>query len=131
MQLEHPALARLTCAECKEWQIDEKTWTRATRGRDKQPFKRPPGTPTPCGVCPRRGPQHEAETRLSARNVETVELYYQFRALGWEGLPAPCRNDGLLKENLTLIDRIMRQHERTQLGESVALALLPIIAKGK
>lgn len=129
MELSYPALARLSCSECKEWMIDTKTWTKELhRGK---PFKRAANCATPCAICPRKGPSHEAESRLSERNNQTIELYRKFRACGWDSLPPACRTDSILTDNFTLIDRIIRQQEQSELGQAMASAMLPFFASKK
>jgi hypothetical protein len=79
--------------------------------KDKRKQKRPAGSKTPCWECPKQSPENEKNCQLSERNIKTLELYYRFRACGWDGLPASCRGDSIVVRNFAIIDKIIRQQD--------------------
>lgn len=82
--LAHPEVARVSCADCQAWAYND-DWTRTKRlGRD---VPRPPGSPTPCGTCPKipasapeRTPEHAIE--LTTQNWQAYRHYLECRAVG-------------------------------------------------
>lgn len=121
--MEHPAVANLSCEECKKWLVDIETGKIKTRGG--KPQRRPAGSPTPCHACPKKSPEHAKQVELNQRNWATVRLFVRNRAMQGRALTPAEAADELLQRNFGLIDTILRQWE----GQRVADALGTAIAK--
>lgn len=103
----YPGLAAITCSQCKQYvyQIPEgKLETYQTDEGDLPVLRY--DVPTPCSTCPRGGPEYERNFRLSARNLEMVDLYDRVKAsLGAYRVPDVLAEDRLFSENMLIVDR--------------------------
>lgn len=119
----HPGPASIRCDDCKRYIYDLETGERKTHpgpGGRELPDLRYPGMPLPCENCPKQSPAKEKEYRLSDRNWKTLELYEQVRASAGACLSEAERRDPILRRNLAIIDRIMRQYERRRSAEELS-----------
>lgn len=115
----HPEHHALSCGECKRWIYDIKTAKPVLRGGAKQARK--PSQPTPCGQCPKRGPEHEKEMILSRKNARTLEIYLAARVGGLTELE---REDRLLRRNLAIVEQIFIQWNRQRTADAIGGAVL-------
>ena len=107
MMLRHPRMSELTCDDCRRWIVTLKETSVgivpefAERGGQRQ--ERRPTQPTPCGQCPRRGPEFEQRSRINRRNREAWSLFLRARA---GGLTDDERNDPIVRQTLSLCQRM-------------------------
>jgi hypothetical protein len=122
LQLYHPAVAAVSCEHCKAW-IYDKDWKRAQRGGRDAP--RPPGTKTPCGICPKKSPEHAKLLKLTRRNELLVRRYRQVQATAGACLSDAERADGWLASLLAIVDREFKEFEaHRQLRNTIDLLTL-------
>lgn len=128
----HPGAASIDCRDCAEWLYDLETGQRetATVGpqRDKRFIPRPKGTPTPCGYCPKKSPQHAKEIELSPKNLATFKLWKRARATGGEAIPQHLRGDFRLSQNFAELDGLKEMIEQGRQNKMIA-ALLTVATK--
>jgi hypothetical protein len=127
MMLEHPQVARVSCADCKKFWFDPAKGEFVMRGGKR--LERTPGTPLPCGVCPKKSPDNEKNCTLTEANQQVLELWYQFDACSWEGLPPACKGDRLLVRQFSLVNAVMKNHEKRQQGRMMADELMPFLLR--
>ena len=115
----HPALLAFSCADCQKWVYDFDTGERKTyrRGpkREEVPMTWPRGTAPPCKTCPKESPAKERDHILNFRNLKTLAIYQQVRATSGHCLTEAERADPVLRQNLAIIDAIVRKYEHHQL----------------
>jgi hypothetical protein len=107
--------------------VDIKTG-RIHRHWNKEPVKRPEGAPTPCHDCAKcsgsveKSPEIGRQAELSQKNQRTLELYYQHRAAGIEGIDDVTRhNFGLILQTIESFDRHLRRQTNSLLGTVLAI----------
>lgn len=122
----HPKIADLPCSQCKLFIYDDEG-NQSTYGGE--PIRRPPGTPTPCGTCPKESPERAAELELSPKNWKTLALFLRHRATGFRHLEGA---DAVLLDNFRALSAIFRQHEEERrergLTEAMQLAVQMAVA---
>jgi hypothetical protein len=125
----HPGVAAIRCRDCERYVYDLETGKlktyRSGPSREEKPQLRPAGTLPPCGDCPKGGKHREWETRLSAANLKTLALYRETRA----GVPLSRaeRRDSIVRENMALIDGLVRDWERHRQGEEFAMQVATLL----
>ena len=77
----------------------------------------PPPCRTPGESCPKGSPEEAPQHELSDRNWQTLQLYYRNRAVFGR---LADRFDELATANMGIIDRLVRDHERHELIDSMA-----------
>ena len=92
------------------------------RGKDQ---RRPPNTKTPCRTCPKKSPDEAHQYELSPKNEKAVQFYFATRAMSGANLTDELKQDAIVQRNLSIIDRIIRQHEQES---AVAAVMNPLIA---
>jgi len=105
--------------------IEPKTGEYFKYGGRKQ--KRPPGSPTPCGQCPKKGPENEGKLTLSDHNKWCLVAFLQCLATG---TPEAWRLDDTLRWNFGIISRIYTQWQATQNNDNLSLTLSEMIRGG-
>jgi hypothetical protein len=73
--------------------------------------KRPAGTPTPCGTCPKKSPAEARHYELSRRNIKTFRIWEQVQATRGACLTPAMRRDTVLLRNLVIVDNVVRAAE--------------------
>ena len=122
--LVHPELP--TCENCKEYVYDA-TW-KPTLIAGQVHAKRPPGTSTPCPICPKiphgATPKPENAIELSDKNWAAYRHYRECKAVG--SFPV---EDAIVRRNADLIRQAEESHERTQGQAGVVRAVLGVFKK--
>jgi hypothetical protein len=115
LQLYHPQVP--SCEECQAW-VYTKEWKRAQRSGADVP--RPPGTPTPCKICPKKSPEHAKTLILTARSRATLQRFYEQQATFGACLTDEEKADAWLMYLFGLIGKEMRQFDRHEQVEILA-----------
>ena len=66
---------------------------------------------TPCKTCPKKNPQEARHYELSDKNRRAVDFYYETRAMFGTNLTPRMARDSILRRNMGLIDKIVRDYE--------------------
>lgn len=111
LQLYHPEVAALDCSDCKKW-IYGKDWKRSQRGGQDVP--RPPGTPTPCRVCPKQSPENAERLKLTRWNQLTLARYNESLATGGQCLRKSERRDRWQARLFAVIATELKEFDRTE-----------------
>lgn len=119
-----------SCDECQKWVYDIDKGELITNAND-EPVARKPGQALPCRACPKESPDNAKWTELSCRNMKTLQLYLQNRALFGRALSDAEASDRVLQFNFAVIDGIMRRWELQQassgLEETFATVLRTVV----
>lgn len=112
----------MSCETCRKWQHDDR-WQVQKRGG--KPIPRSPNAILPChrGQCPKGKPENEANVTLSAKNWRAVAYWHQAKACGGQ-LPL----DDLSRENLGLVESVMRANETVEQTKANMAAIAPMLA---
>jgi len=89
-------------------------------GKESLPMVRPEGVPTPCGACPRGGPENEERLRLSLANVLAYDFYKRAKATPGFVIPDAI-NDATLQNNFVTIETLLRNQQIGEMGGMMAL----------
>jgi len=130
----HPGAASVACSDCKKWHYNLKTGKRETyrSGPEKKelPMERRPGEPPPpCHTCPKKSPDREHEFRLSTKNWQTVQLYWEVQATRGVCLNDAEREDEVLLANLAIVDAIWRRAQQQELVSAIGQQVLPYLMR--
>jgi hypothetical protein len=107
--LEHPKLARHSCAYCQEWWFDPLTGE--TTMRRGQPIKRPLYAKKLCESprgCPKGTPEDSKD--LSPKNVQALNHYMECRAVG------KFPDDAIVRKNARIIANELSRAKQFQFG---------------
>lgn len=124
---EYPALAQLSCADCKKW-IYQIPSGEAMLDDDNQRVPRPKSSPTPCEDCPKESPEQEHLYRLSWKNHKTVQLHKRVKSGVWK-LPERLESDPLLADNFAIIDAISERAKAREQSRRLADAVLIALSR--
>lgn len=101
----------LPCSECRLWIYDDKGQPLKRLGKKQ---RRRFGSPTPCRECPKKSPAEAKWHELTADNLQALQFYREVQASGGGCLTDAMRRDRRLLRNLSIIDQIVKGHERHQ-----------------
>lgn len=96
----------------------DKNWKRAQRAGQDVP--RPPGTPTPCKICPKKSPENAKTLILTPRSRATLQRFYEQQATFGACLTEEERRDSWLMYLFGLIGKELRQFDRHEQIETLA-----------
>lgn len=137
LQLFHPGVARIKCADCLKRAYNMETGEPQTypAGPNKElKYYDGPSHKAPCQTkqtwkCPKGNPSREAEFELSKKNQLAVLVWRHVRATHGQILGGDV--DRLLADNLAILDGIYRERERMQVAtdsaNGMALSLMPFL----
>jgi hypothetical protein len=123
LKLWHPAVARVSCSECKEFWFNPEKGQFEKRAGER--LKRPVDAPLPCSSCPKGSPEKEKFSKLTLYNLKTLEIYFTHRATNWAAA-ALLLQDEIFCDNVRIIDRIIREYEREQQAKEFVRELRPL-----
>lgn len=113
-----------SCADCARW-LYKDDGAVLTRGRERVPVPRPPGTPTPCHECPKVPADAPARTREHA--VEPSEgswrvwrHYRECKAVAWQ---VPEAADPIVRRHAGLLAPAEEAYAGAPLRQLVTLLL--------
>lgn len=95
----------------------------------QQPMARPKESPPPCGLCPKKGPEHEHEFVLSLKNLQTLAFYQETKATFGRGLTEEEAQDSVVRSNFEILDRLFARLERERQAQAVSVALSRLMAR--
>ena len=95
----------------------------------REPHPRPTGCPPPCASCPKKGPQHEREFRLSEKNWLTLDFYRQTKATFGRGLSEEEARDGIVRRNFAALDELFDGTNRERLSEALAVGVAGLLSR--
>lgn len=103
----HPEVAQRSCQDCARWEY-RSDGTLLTRGLNREPVARLPGSPTPCGRCPKIPPDAPARTpayaqELSERNLWAWQHYLRCKAVG------QFPDDAIVRRNAAIIAEVEKE----------------------
>jgi len=87
------------------------------------PVERKANQPTPCGSCPKKGPQYEREFLLSEKNARALAFYRQTKATFGRGLSEEEAQDGTVRRNFSILEGLFAGAEREGLTNAISLAV--------
>lgn len=131
LQLFHPRVAAVPCRLCQQFVYD---WDQRNptygqrRQHGGQDWLRPDNVPPPCAKCPKGSPEQEHESMLSPKNLKTFLLFLRIRATAGRCLTPRQARDPVLLRNLSVVDSMVRCHERQEAAEAL-LPLLPLAGR--
>lgn len=130
MWLSHPELINRTCEICKDnlYNDTKKQVSGEIAVKNGKPQRRPKGAPTPCKICPKKGPEYAKVYELSLKNLKTLGIYYQVKATSGACLQHPI--DPILQKNLGIIEANFSMLKDDQ-STAMMLAMLPLLVGGK
>jgi hypothetical protein len=97
-------------------------------GTRNVPIQRPEGSETPCDICPKGGPENEAELMLSADNGKTVAMYQRLQAPG-QTVPKHLHDCELFAENYSVVRTILAEADRKEANESLAYEVAALLIR--
>lgn len=120
MALYQPGLP--ACSTCQKYFVD---WDWEKETGTGEVLRNPAGEPEertgppPCSKCPKESPDKEHLHVLSDKNWKTFDFYQLGKATSGACFTPQMLEDGVLRQNLALIERIMQGYERRQLAETI------------
>ncbi|HEX7379337.1 MAG TPA: hypothetical protein VF278_19600 [Pirellulales bacterium] len=143
MLLEYPRIPR--CQDCQRYMVDYSFADGTGSGEivmlgppgDKtkqRPLERPSHCPPVCKLgerkCPKGSPEREAEFLLTEANWQALKFYRETRATFGRGLSEEAANDGIVRRNFVILDKLFGELRETQAADNVSLSLHRLFARG-
>ncbi|MDE2472545.1 MAG: hypothetical protein KGL35_28410, partial [Bradyrhizobium sp.] len=126
------------CATCKKYLVKYSWPTAEGTGEplmwqsgpgEWKPVERRENQPPPCGLCPKKGPEHEHEFVLSLKNLQTLAFYQETKATFGRGLTEEEAQDSIVRSNFEILDRLFARLERERQAQAVSAALSRLMAR--